>query len=125
MSQLRHGQLRCLALVVVGATTMGEIRPRLERLLGGWKRRDVPEKNVGAVEHRPAAIYLIDRPDSLQSTLFAAHVAPPKANPDEIAIEAMNEVLGASFAARCRAKDAHVARSMLPGKGKDFTSPGS
>jgi zinc protease len=62
---------------------------------------------------------LIDRPDSIQSIIFAGHVAPPKANPDEIAIESMNEVLGASFSARINMnlrEDKHwayVARTML------------
>jgi zinc protease len=87
-------------LVIVGDTTTQEILPKLERLLGGWKRKDVPTKNIGAADHQKSAVYLIDRPDSLQSVIFAGHVAPPKANPDEIAIEAMNEVLGGSFTAR-------------------------
>jgi zinc protease len=87
-------------LVVVGDTTPEEILPKLERLLKGWKSKDVPAKKIGTAEHQPSAVYLIDRPDSLQSVIFAGHVAPPKANPDEIAIEAMNEVLGGSFTAR-------------------------
>jgi zinc protease len=45
-------------------------------------------------------VYLVDRPDSEQSVIFAGHVAPPKNNDREIAIEAMNEVLGGSFNAR-------------------------
>ena len=45
-------------------------------------------------------IYLVDRPESEQSVIFAGHVAPPKNNDREIAIEAMNEVLGGSFNAR-------------------------
>jgi zinc protease len=87
-------------LIVVGDTTMDEIRPRLEQLFRGWKKHDVPKKNIAHVEQRASAVYLIDRPDSIQSIILAGHVAPPKANPDEIAIESMNEVLGASFSAR-------------------------
>ena len=45
-------------------------------------------------------VYLVDRPGSLQSIIFAGHLAPPKSNPNEISIEAMNEVLGGSFSAR-------------------------
>ena len=33
-------------LIVVGATTMAEIRPRLERAFAGWAKGDVPAKNV-------------------------------------------------------------------------------
>lgn len=62
---------------------------------------DVPQKNIGAVAHQPASkVFIVDRPDSEQSIIFASHVAPPKNNDEEIAIEAMNEVLGGSFAAR-------------------------
>ncbi len=88
-------------LVVVGDTTLEEIAPRLEALFAGWQPGAVPAKNLPTVEHRPSpSVYLVDRPGSSQSIIFAGHVAPPKGNSDEIAIEAMNEVLGASFTAR-------------------------
>jgi zinc protease len=47
-----------------------------------------------------AGVYIVDRPGSIQSMIFAGHVAPPEKNPDEVAIQAMNEVLGAGFSAR-------------------------
>jgi zinc protease len=87
-------------LVIVGQTTMDEIRPRLEQRFKHWKSKAVPEKNIGTVGFQNAAVYIIDRPDSIQSNIFAGHVAPPKANPDEMAIQAMNEVLGAGFSSR-------------------------
>jgi zinc protease len=87
-------------MVIVGDTSMDEIKPKLERLFSGWKRHSVPKKNIGTVEHQKSTVYLIDRPDSIQTIIFAGHVAPPKANPDEVAIQSMNEVLGASFSAR-------------------------
>ncbi|MBI3081716.1 MAG: insulinase family protein, partial [Gemmatimonadetes bacterium] len=34
------------------------------------------------------------------SVIFAGHLAPPKANPDEIAIETLNSVLGGTFTSR-------------------------
>ena len=36
-------------LVVVGATTMAELKPRLERLFAAWRPGDVPRKNIAAV----------------------------------------------------------------------------
>ncbi|MEE2673913.1 MAG: pitrilysin family protein [Myxococcota bacterium] len=88
-------------LVIVGDTTLAEIRPKLDALFAGWQAGEAPEKNVGQVElPNASAVYLVDRPGSLQSILFAGHLAPPKANPNEISIEAMNEVLGGSFSAR-------------------------
>jgi len=88
-------------LVVVGDTTLAEVQPKLERLLAGWEAGDTPRKNI--VEVVPAAkpvVYVIDRPESIQSVVLAGHVAPPKANPDEPAIESMNTVLGGAFTSR-------------------------
>ena len=88
-------------LIVVGDVTMDEIKPMLERQFKGWKPGDAPTKNIADVAHRDqSTIYLVNRPDSEQSIIFAGHIAPPKGNDNEIAIEAMNEVLGGSFAAR-------------------------
>jgi zinc protease len=88
-------------LIVVGDTTLPDIAPRLERLFRGWTAGVVPRKNVGAVAVplRPL-VYLIDRPDSVQSVIFAGHVVPPKANPDEVAIETLNNILGGQFTSR-------------------------
>ena len=88
-------------LVVVGATTMSEMKPKLERLFAGWKPRDVPAKNIATVSRqRRPVVYMIDRPGSLQSVIIAGHIAPPKANPQEVTIETMNGVLGGDFSSR-------------------------
>lgn len=88
-------------LVVVGATSMGEIKPKLERLFASWQPGDVPTKNIATVsrQQRPT-VYMIDRPGSLQSLIIAGHIAPPKANPQEVTIETMNAVLGGDFSSR-------------------------
>ena len=88
-------------LIVVGATTMDEIRPKLERLFRDWQPGDVPQKNLATVQHQPgSAVYIMDRPGAIQSVIFAGHVAPPKANPNEIAVETMNTILGGDFSSR-------------------------
>lgn len=88
-------------LVVVGDISLNELTTRLEGLFKSWKQGEVPKKNVAKVElpSKPV-IYLLDRPGSLQSIIFAGHVTVPYANPDEIAIEAMNNVLGGDFTSR-------------------------
>jgi zinc protease len=88
-------------LVVVGAATMADIKPRLERLFAGWQPGEVPRKNIAQVT--PAAkpqVYLLDRPGSEQTVVIAGNPAPPKANPDEPASEVMNAVLGSDFGSR-------------------------
>jgi zinc protease len=88
-------------LIVVGDTTLAEVTPKLEKLFAGWKSGKVPAKNVKTVPIAAKSVmYLIDKPGALQSVLIAGVVAPPRANPREIAIEAMNNSLGGMFGAR-------------------------
>jgi zinc protease len=85
----------------VGDITLDGIKPKLEKLFAGWKPGEVPSKNISQVEQqKKVTVYLIDRPDSLQSVILAGHVAPPKSNPEEIAIETMNTVVGGTFTSR-------------------------
>ena len=88
-------------LIVVGDITLNELTPKLEKLLDGWKSASVPKKNIGEVQY-PAkpVVYILDRPGALQSFILAGEIAPPKNNPDAIAIETMNNILGGNFGAR-------------------------
>jgi len=88
-------------LIVVGDTTLAEVTPKLEKLFAGWKSGSAPAKNVKTVAvASKSAVYLIDKPGALQSVIIAGVVAPPRANPQEIAIEAMNDSLGGTFGGR-------------------------
>ncbi|HKM47330.1 MAG TPA: pitrilysin family protein [Terriglobales bacterium] len=88
-------------LIVVGDTTLKEVTPKLEKLFAGWKSGSVPAKNVKTVPvAAKSTVYLIDKPGALQSVIVAGVVAPPRGNPQEIAIEAMNDSLGGMFGAR-------------------------
>jgi len=88
-------------LVIVGDTTLDEIKPKVEKLFASWQPGKVPEKNIGKVE-RPSegVLYLIDRPNSIQSMIFAGEVAPPKSDPNSIAMETVNTILGGAFTSR-------------------------
>ena len=88
-------------LLVVGDITMDEIRPKLEQLFRDWRPGDVPQKNLATVpQQQGSSIYVFDRPGSPQSMIIAGHVAPPRNNPEELAIETMNTILGGEFTAR-------------------------
>lgn len=89
-------------IVVVGDTTLAEIKPQLERAFGDWRASGAkPAKNVRdvALPSGPRVL-LIDRPGSPQSFILAGHVAPSTKAPNNIAIEAMNEILGGNFVSR-------------------------
>ena len=88
-------------LVIVGDVSMAEIQPKLTRLFSRWQVGDVPQKNVSTVADQPRPlVYILDRPGAEQSIIFAADLAPPKANPREYAIEAMTSLLGGQFTSR-------------------------
>jgi zinc protease len=88
-------------LLIVGDTTMAEIQPKLEKLFAGWKSAPVPKKNLATVSHLDkTTIYLIDKPGAVQSMILAGHIAPPRANPNEAAIDVMNTILGGAFTSR-------------------------
>lgn len=88
-------------LIVAGDTSLNELKPKLEKLFSNWKAGQIPKKNISNVPFPPKpVIYLIDKPGALQSIIIAGLVAPPTANPKEIAIEAMNDGLGGMFGSR-------------------------
>ena len=88
-------------LVIVGDTTLAEIKPKLEKLFANWKPGQFPKKNIAGVSlPQKSAVYLIDKPGAMQSVIITGSVAPPKANPQEIAMEALNDALGGTFSSR-------------------------
>lgn len=88
-------------LVIVGDTEMEKIAPKLEKLFDGWKSNSVPEKNIGPVTPpSTAAVYLVDRPGSIQSMIMAGEIAPPTGSAGQIARETMNDILGGAFTSR-------------------------
>jgi zinc protease len=107
-------------LIVVGDIGMDELLPKLETRFAEWSPGETPAKNLGRVDQQPStAVYVVDRPDAEQSIIFAGHVMPPKNDPADLQIEAMNDILGGSFTARINMnlrEDKHWsygARSMI------------
>ena len=89
-------------LIVTGDTTLDEIVAKLESRLGAWKDGEkAPNKNIAEVENRETRVlYLVDKPGAQQSLIIAGLLAPPTNNPDEVAIETMNNILGGTFTSR-------------------------
>ncbi|GJL94365.1 MAG: zinc protease [Hyphococcus sp.] len=90
-------------IFVVGDTKMAQIKPMLERTFGKWRAPStaLPSKNIATVE-RPAKgkVIIVDKPGSPQSLILAAHVAPPSNADNNVAITAMNDIIGGQFSAR-------------------------
>jgi zinc protease len=88
-------------MIVVGDTTLAEIQPKLEALFARWRPGEVPRKALPdvAAQQQPL-IYLIDRPGAEQSTIIAGQLISRKSQADDIAVEAMNDILGGAFTSR-------------------------
>ena len=88
-------------MIVVGNTTLAEIKPKLEALFKDWKKGSPPAKKLSTVAGKnTTTIYILDKPGAAQSVILAGQLVPPIANPDEIAFKTMTQVLGGSFVAR-------------------------
>ncbi|HLF11978.1 MAG TPA: pitrilysin family protein [Gammaproteobacteria bacterium] len=90
-------------LFIAGDTTIAEITPLLERAFREWRAPNAPllEKNIADVELPSSPrVILIDKPGSPQSFILAGHVIPGLGSERDLAIDAMNGVLGGTFTAR-------------------------
>ena len=90
-------------LFIVGDTTLADITPLLERAFRDWRAPDSPRptKNIAAVDlPGTPRVILIDKPGSPQSFILAGYLIPGLGTERDIAMDAMNGVLGGSFTAR-------------------------
>jgi len=90
-------------LLIVGDTTLAQIKPLLEKRLGGWRApaSAKPAKNLGEVA-LPAQprVFLVNKTGAEQTLLMAAHLAPPKSDPDDLAMQTVVTALGGNFVSR-------------------------
>ncbi len=89
-------------LLVVGDTTLEAIQPKLEARFGAWRAKGpAPVKTIAPVlAASTSTVYLIDKPGAQQSVISAGVIAPPRLDPDELGIQAMNTSLGGAFTSR-------------------------
>ena len=90
-------------LFVVGDATLDEITPVLEAAFGDWQAPDTsrPEKTLATVEQPDEPrVFIVNRPGSPQSLILGGHLVTPSGDERDIAINAMNAVLGGSFTSR-------------------------
>ncbi len=90
-------------LVVVGDVTAESALPLLEKAFGAWK----PPAAAPAVPAVPAppqvrerAVWLVDKPGSVQSAIRLGRVGVSWTDPQYAATEVMNTLLGGSFTSR-------------------------
>jgi zinc protease len=88
-------------LVVVGDTTLEQIKPLLEETFSSWKPEPLPKLSIPEVASPVGhGIYLIDRQGASQSNIIVGTIAPPQNGADEVGMEMWNDVLSGSFTSR-------------------------
>jgi zinc protease len=89
-------------LLVVGDTTMSEIKPKLERCLGQWRSSEWRASPPVPAAAAPLAssLYLIDKPDTPQAIIRAATVLPFMEDDVSLPVKIAHMVLGGEFGSR-------------------------
>jgi zinc protease len=90
-------------LLVVGDTTLAEMKPLLEARFGHWRApaTPLPTKNLAIVAAPKAPrVFLVNKTAAAQTLVAAIALAPPKSDPDDLAMAVANNVLGGMFISR-------------------------
>jgi zinc protease len=88
-------------ITIVGDVSLAEITEKLEKRFAAWTSAETPKKVIPEVKADPKGkIFLIDRPESVQSVIMAGYLTKKYGEMDELAIEQMNNVLGGDFTSR-------------------------
>jgi len=88
-------------LGITGDVKASEIVPKLEKSLAAWKKTDVkevlPPNPMPVVSKR---VLLVNRPNSVQTTVALGNIAIDRRDPDYVALTVMNHIVGGGPAAR-------------------------
>ncbi len=88
-------------IFVVGDVQRAATLKRITDLFGGWGKGQPAAENFPAPPTRTTrAIYLVDRPNSQQSTITIANLAITRSSPDYFPMLLLNTMLGGSFSPR-------------------------
>jgi zinc protease len=88
-------------LGIAGDVKAQELLPKLRRWFGAWKRTDLKVSlppNPSA--QKTKMIHLVDRPNSVQTTLSLGNIAIDRLSPDYVPVVVMNRIIGGGPAAR-------------------------
>jgi predicted Zn-dependent peptidase len=88
-------------LIVVGDVTLKEVVPMVEKYFGDWKSGTVVTPTFSAAPKiDTTCIYLIDKPQAVQSEIRIGHVGVARNNEDYFPLQVMNAILGGQFTSR-------------------------
>ena len=88
-------------LGIAGDVKASEVIPKLKQWLAAWQKTDYKEQlPVNPTAATAGRIYLIDRPNSVQSTITMGNIAIGRRSPDYVSVVVMNSVVGGGASAR-------------------------
>ena len=88
-------------LGIAGDVKAVELIPKLKQWLSAWKRTDYKETlPPDPTPAKVGKIFLIDRPNSVQSTIEMGNIAIDRRHPDYFAVNVMNTIVGGGGSAR-------------------------
>jgi predicted Zn-dependent peptidase len=88
-------------LIVVGDVQLTNLVTKLESLLAGWKKGDVPKNEISQVQNGTGGkIFLINKPEAQQSVILASYLTKPYGEVSQPALDALNNIIGGDFVSR-------------------------
>ncbi|NDV41963.1 M16 family metallopeptidase [Flagellimonas sediminis] len=88
-------------IIITGDVEMSELKSKLEKTLGKWKKGDVPKIVFNQPQtNTKNTLYLMNRPESQQSVILAGHLTEKYGDVSEVALEQMVNILGGDFTSR-------------------------
>jgi zinc protease len=82
-------------LAFAGDITLPQARALAEKYLGAWKATSAPKPTVtDPAPLGPVKVYLVNRPNSVQTTLYVGTQGLTRTNPDYVPMAVANRVLG-------------------------------
>jgi len=97
----RHYLPNNAAMIVAGDVKAEEAIALIEKAFASWQPGPEPERpSVTPQPVEPSRIYLIDRPQAVQSEIRIGHLGVPRSTEDYFALSVMNALLGGVFNSR-------------------------
>ena len=96
----RHFVPNNTALVVAGDISMGELRALAEKAFAAWARGAPTRAALGTPDTTTARVIIVDKPGTPQTQLRVAGIGAARSSSDFLALQVMNNALGALFSSR-------------------------
>lgn len=91
-------------ILVAGDITAADAKATLERVFGDWKAAAAPAitttPDYAIPEHTGLRVYIIDRPEAVQTVIRLVMPGIPMADPNRATYQTLNTLLGGSFTSR-------------------------